>query len=118
MFFKKVREKKINKIIDSINSKNLFKRYLLLIIGCFITTFAFNLFFLRYGIVCFGVSGLSIVLNEFGVNPSLFILCANIILLIISYFMLGMDKTRNSIIGSLILYIFSFNLYSIFSLLF
>ena len=106
MFFKKVREKKINKIIDSINSKNLFKRYLLLIIGCFITTFAFNLFFLRYGIVCFGVSGLSIVLNEFGVNPSLLILCANIILLIISYFMLGMDKTRNSIIGSLIFPLF------------
>jgi len=104
--FKRIKENKVNEIIDRINKKDLAKRYFLLIIGCFITAFAFNLFFLQYGIVCFGVSGLSIVLNEFGVNPSTFILIANVVLLIISYFALGFDKTKNSIIGSLIFPLF------------
>lgn len=106
MFFKKLREKRVNEVINIINKKNLFKRYMLLILGCFIVALAFNVFFLQYGIVCFGISGLSIVTNEFGINPSLFILIANIILLIISFLVLGVDKTKNSIIGSLIFPIF------------
>lgn len=91
----------IEQIVKQVNKKELFKRYLLLFCACLIVAFAFNMFFLKYGIVCFGVSGLSIVLNEFGVNPSLFILIANIILLIISYFTLGKNKTKNSIVGSI-----------------
>lgn len=59
------------------------------------------MFFLKYGIVCFGVSGLSIVLNEFGIPPSLFILLANVGLLILSYFTLGKEKTKNSTVGSI-----------------
>ena len=73
------RRKKIDTIVDTIKKKNIGKRYLMLILGCLIVAFSFNLFFLRYGIVCFGVSGISIVLNEFGVNPSLFILISNIV---------------------------------------
>ena len=91
----------IEQIVKQVNKKELLKRYLLLFCACLIVAFAFNMFFLKYGIVCFGVSGLSIVLNEFGVNPSLFILIANIILLIISYFTLGENKTKNSIVGSI-----------------
>ena len=106
MFFKKLKEKKVNNIIKEINSRDLFKRYLLLVIGCFIVAFAFNLFFLKYGIVCFGISGLSIVVNEFGFDPSLFILLGNIVLLIVSFFALGFLKTKNSIIGSLLFPLF------------
>lgn len=106
IFFRKLREKRVNEILKSVNSKHLFRRYTLLMIGCFIVAFAFNLFFLQYGIVCFGISGLSIVVNEFGIDPSLFILIGNIILLIISFFALGMDKTKNSVIGSLVFPLF------------
>ena len=74
ILFKRMREKRINKIIENVNKKNIFKRYLMLLSGCLIVAFAFNLFFLRYDIVCFGVSGISIVLAKFGVNPSMFIM--------------------------------------------
>ena len=102
MFFKKLREKRIDKILDKVDNKDLVKRYFLLASGCFLIAIAFNIFFNRYGIVCFGVSGLSIVLKNFGVPNSLFILVANIVLLILSYFFLGVKKTRNSVVGSLI----------------
>ena len=102
MLFKKFRHKKIEEILDEINRKDLVKRYLLLALGCFVLAFAFNVFFNQYGIVCFGVSGLSIVMSKFGLPNSLFILVVNIFLLILSYFMLGVKKTRNAIVGSLL----------------
>lgn len=98
--FKK--KKSVNEIVNEVNKKEIFKRYIILFCACLVTAFAFNLFFLRYGIVSFGVSGLSIVLNEFGINPSLFVLIANIALLIISYFLLGKEKTKNSVVGSIL----------------
>lgn len=104
--FRKLRQKKINKILEEVDKKDLAKRYALLALGCLIVALAFNIFFKQYGIVCFGVSGLSIVLSKFGVPNSLFILIANIFLLILSYFMLGTKKTRNAIVGSLLFPIF------------
>lgn len=95
------RRKKIDTIVDTIKKKNVGKRYLMLILGCLIVAFSFNLFFLRYGIVCFGVSGISIVLNEFGVNPSLFILISNIVLMIIAFFVLGYENMKNQLVGAL-----------------
>ncbi len=97
--FKK--NKSVTEIVNEVNKKGLIKRYIYLFCACLIVAFAFNMFFLKYGIVCFGVSGLSIVLNEFGVPPSLFILLANISLLILSYFTLGKEKTKNSVVGSI-----------------
>ena len=104
--FKKMRENRINKIMDAINKKNIFKRYLMLLSGCLIVAFAFNLFFLRYNIVCFGVSGISIVLSKFGVNPSVFIMVANLFLLVITYFFLGVDDVKNQIVGALVYPVF------------
>ena len=106
MFFKKLRQKRINNILDNIDKDDLVKRYCLLGLGCLIVAFAFNVFFNQYGIVCFGVSGLSIVMGEFGIPNYLFILVANIILLILSYFLLGPKKTKNSVVGSLLFPIF------------
>ena len=106
MLFKKLRENRINKIMEAVYKKNIFKRYMTLLVGCLIIAFAFNLFFLRYGIVCFGVSGVSIVFNKFGINPSVFILVANIVLLIVSYFFLGTDYVKNQLVGALIYPIF------------
>ena len=101
MLFRKLRQKRVNKIVEEVYKKNKFKRYLMLLIGCLIVAFAFNLFFLRYNIVCFGVSGISIVLSEFGVNPSMFIMFANLFLLVIAYFFLGIDDVKNQIVGAL-----------------
>lgn len=106
MFFKKIRQKKINSILDDLEQKDLIKRYFLLALGCLVVAFAFNVFFNQYGIVCFGVSGLSIMLSRYGIPNSLFILVANIFLLFLSYFTLGWKKTRNAIVGSLMFPIF------------
>lgn len=103
---KKFREKRINNIMVEIHKKNLLKRYFMLLLGTLIVAFAFNLFFLRYNIVCFGVSGISIVLSKFGVNPSAFIMGANLILLVITYFFLGVDDVKNQIVGALIYPVF------------
>ena len=106
ILFKKFREKRINNIMEEIHKKNLWKRYFMLLLGTLIVAFAFNLFFLRYNIVCFGVSGISIVLSKFGVNPSVFIMCANLFLLIISYFFLGIEDVKNQIVGALVYPVF------------
>ena len=89
------RKKKVDSIIETVKKKNLGKRYLMLVLGCLIVAFAFNLFFLRYNIVCFGISGLSIVLDKYGIN-----------LLIIAYFVLGFDSAKNQLVGSLIYPVF------------
>ena len=106
ILLKKIREKRLNELIDRINKKNFVKRYTMLIIGCLLLAFTFNLFFLRYNIVCFGVSGISIVVSKFGINPSVFIMIVNLILLIFSYFFLGVEDTKHQILGSLIYPVF------------
>ncbi len=99
--FRRLRVKRLESIIEKVQKKNVGKRYLMLIIGCLIVAFAFNLFFLKYNIVCFGVSGIAIVLSEFGINPSIFILASNIILLIVAYFVLGPNDAKNQLVGAL-----------------
>lgn len=100
------RRKKVDALVEKINKKNVSKRYLMLVVGCFILAFSFNLFFLRYNIVCFGISGISIILSKFGVNPSIFILFANILLMIIAYFALGKESTRNQLVGAILYPVF------------
>lgn len=95
------RKKKIDNIVNAVKKKNIKKRYAMLILGCLIVAFAFNLFFLRYNIVCFGVSGISIVFSKFGVNPSIFILASNVILMIIAYFVLGLENMKNQLVGAI-----------------
>lgn len=101
MLFK--RKEKIDEIITKIENKNLFKRYLSLFIGCLLLAIAFNLFFLPRNIVYGGVSGISTVVNKlFGIDPSIFVFISSMILLIMSYFTLGWEKTKGSIAGSII----------------
>ena len=51
ILFKRMREKRIENILNNINKKNRLSRYIMLLSGCLIVAFAFNLFFLRYNIV-------------------------------------------------------------------
>lgn len=100
-----IRDKKLEKIIEEVAKENKVKRFFWLIIGCFIVAFAFNVFFLQYDLVCIGITGLSIVLQKY-MEPSKLILIINISLLIISYFLLGKEKTKNSVIGAILVPIF------------
>ena len=89
-------------ILNILNKKNRFKRYLFLIIGCFLTAFAFNVFFSPNNLVTGGVSGVSIIVNNiFGISKPLFITITYILLIILSYIFLGKEKTKYSVIGSI-----------------
>lgn len=105
MFLKKIKEHKVNKAINEVSKKNIIQRYIWLIIGCFIVSFAFNVFFLEHNLVCIGITGLSVVLQKY-MEPSKLILLINIGLIILSYFLLGKEKTKNSIIGAILVPIF------------
>jgi len=102
---KGIKRKNINEVIEEVSKKNLTKRYFWLLIGCFISAFGFNIFILQNNLVCTGITGLSVILQEY-IEPSKLILIINIFLLILSYFTLGIEKTKNSIIGSIIFPVF------------
>ena len=101
MLFKK---KNISEeILKKITKKDRIKRYSFLVIGCFLLAFAFNVFFSSYNLVTGGVSGIAIVLNNmFGISTSTFIVISYLILLILSYLILGKETTKYSIIGSIL----------------
>lgn len=105
IFFKKKID--TDKILDTVEQNRRFTRYLTLLIGLFILAISYNLFFLPNDIVYGGVSGMAIILNkELSIDPATFILVSSIILLIISYFLLGYEKTKGSILGSLLFPVF------------
>lgn len=105
MFFKK---KKISEnIIENIYQKFRIRRYIKLVIGIFIMAVTFNLFLYPNDIVFGGVSGLSIITDRlFNIEASMFIYISSSILLIVSYFFLGKEKTLGSLVGSLLFPLF------------
>ena len=94
-------------IIKEIYQKGKVKRYIEFVFGCLLVALAFNLFYAPNEIVAGGVSGISIILKHiFGFNQSYVILIGNILLLILSYFVLGKETTKMSILGSILFPIF------------
>ena len=95
-------EKKRRILLNKIYNESRFMRILQFLIGVMIIAAAFNLFILPCNIV-YGMSGVGVLLNNaFGINPSIVILIGNIILLMVSFIVLGKEKTTNTILGSLL----------------
>lgn len=83
------------------------KKYTTVLLGLLLVSFSYNLFFSPYQFDTGGISGLAIVIKQlFFIEESLVILIGNLILLFISYFVLGKNLTKNSFMGSLLLPIF------------
>ena len=83
------------------------KRYFNLVLGCLLFALGFNLFCAPTNIVPGGVSGVALLINQIiPFDKSMFILIVDIILLIFSYFILGKEKTKHSILGSLLFPLF------------
>ena len=94
-------------ILASIYQHGKVKRYMQFVFGCLLVALAFNLFFSPNDIVAGGVSGLSIILNYyFGIEPSIIILISNVLLLLLSYFVLGKEVTKANLLGSILFPIF------------
>lgn len=81
--------------------------YCNLLAGLFLAAFSFNLFLSPYNLAAGGVSGLSLIVNKiFHINESVFMFITNVILLILSYCLLGKETTKKTIVGSLLFPIF------------
>lgn len=79
------------------------KDILYIIIGSFLLSFAFQVFVLPNQIISGGVSSLSIILNDlFGWEPAYVQFAFNVLLLIMSYFLLGKEVLFKSVLGSLL----------------
>lgn len=103
-FFSKTKD---FKILEQINSKSSVKRHIKFVLGCFIIAVSYNLFLAPNKIVAGGVGGLAIIINYLTkINNSIFILIVDISLLIISYFLLGKEKTKANILGSILFPLF------------
>lgn len=100
--FRKKKEKVEENIIQKIYQKDRWIRYFYLFVGVFMVAVAFNLFILPTKIV-YGMNGVGVILNTvLGVDPSLVIFVGNVILLILSFILLGKEKTANSVLGALL----------------
>ena len=97
----------IDSILKIIDKKGRVKKYFFLIIGSFLLALAFNVFFKPISIVIGGVSGISIIIEKlFGISTTTFITISYIVLLIISFFVLGKETTKHSLIGSILYPVF------------
>ncbi len=99
MLFK---EKIEENIIKKIYKKDRLKRYSTFLVGLFLVSVSFNLFLLPQNLI-YGVSGFGVILNKlYQLDPSVVILVGSLILLVLSFILLGKEKTMNSVVGSLL----------------
>lgn len=99
--------KKEHMIIDYINKKSYKKRLIQFIIGVFFVALSYNIFIVPNHLIPGGVGGLAIIIHSLiPINNSLIIFVLNIFLLLLSLKLLGKEKTRASLLGSIIFPIF------------
>jgi uncharacterized membrane-anchored protein YitT (DUF2179 family) len=95
------------KIFNDVNHKNIVKRLTEFILGCLIISISYNIFIVSNNLVPGGVGGLAIIINNlFGIDNSLMIFILDVFLLLLSLILLGKEKTRASILGSILFPIF------------
>ncbi len=89
-------------LLAKIYHKNFLTRYIEFIVGIFLVAVSYNVFTMKCNLV-YGVGGIGLMVNKImGISPSIIILGANLVLLVISYIFLGKESTKNTILGSLL----------------
>lgn len=92
-------------IINLVEKKDLFKRYFIFIVGLFISALAYNLFFLKTGLMSGGAGGVAILFKGL-IDPSITILVISIAGLILGAIFLGKDFAINSAAGAVVFPLF------------
>lgn len=106
MFCKKEERIIEQNVIKSIYNKDKIVRYAGFLAGLFLVSLAFNVFLLPSEVV-YGVSGIAVIFNKlYHWDPSVIIMIGSILLLMLSFILLGKEKTANTVIGSLLYPIF------------
>ena len=99
--FKRIKKFNSEKLNNIVIKKDAVKRSALFVIGCFISSFSYNLFYVPNNFVGGGLGGVGIILNKLiSADPTFVILVGNAILIVISLFTLGLKKSLMSIIGA------------------
>ena len=97
---------KVDNVLNQVYKKDRLIRYSFFLLGLLLISISYNLFIVPNDIV-YGVGGLGVIFYRMmDIDPSYVIMIGSILLLVLSYFLLGWDKTRNSIVGSLLYPIF------------
>lgn len=90
-----------------VKKKSLVKRIIEFVLGCFVVSIAYNLFIAPIKLVPGGVGGIAIIVKGLtNIDNAITIFILNIFLLTLSYILLGKEKTRASILGSILFPIF------------
>ena len=82
-----------------IGKKHILKRYIYFVLAVFLLAATYNLFILPHNLVFGGVSGIAVITQNL-IDPSLLIFVSNVVLLILSFLILGKEKTAGSIVGT------------------
>lgn len=94
-------------ILGNLEKKNYLKRLIQFIIGCFIVSVAYNVFIVDNKIVPGGVGEIAVIVNNLlDIDNTITIIVLNIVLLILSFILLGVEKTRKSMLGTILLPLF------------
>lgn len=103
LWFKK---KNTENILKEIYNKTKFRRYSQFLIGTLIVAVAFNILILPLNII-YGISGVGVIFNSvFNTDPSLVIFIGSVLLLILSFILLGYEDTKHTVLGSLLYPVF------------
>ena len=83
------------------------RKYIILIFGVLIQAISFSFFLEPFNLSATDTSGLSIIFERlYHIDISVFILISNLLLIVISFLVLGRKSTINTILGSLLLPLF------------
>ena len=94
-------------ILKKVEEKNKSIRLIIYLISCVIVAFCYNLFFVKNNLVIGGIGGLAIILKDlFGINTSLTTGIATLILLILSYILIGKKETKKNAFGAITYLVF------------
>lgn len=94
-------------ILDTVIEKRLIRRYLILILSLFISACYFNLLQYPSQIVTGGSTGVSIILSSyFDIEPSQIIFAISLVLLLIGFIFLGVEKASGAVVSTIVYPIF------------
>ncbi len=83
--------------------KKRITRSLEALIGLLIVSLAFNIFLKPNNLAAGGITGLALVYHKlYHIDISLFVLISNILLIALSYFELGKEKTNKTVLGAIL----------------
>ena len=90
-------------LLHEVSKKNFWRRLVIASIAIFFLALNYNVFLLHNNLVIGGTSGIAIIMNKlFSIPPASFIFIFNILLIIISFIVLGAKQTNRTIIGSIL----------------